>query len=317
MKILITGVGSTTGISVIKGLRKQNEFDVKIIGTDINQKEMIAGSSFCDSFYKVPKAIDKSYITTLLNICEKEKIQVLIPIIDPELLFISENKDKFKKIGVKVIVSEPETIRICNDKYLTFQFFKNNNIPTSNTFMANDIKNPDSLVFPVFVKPLDGISSKDAFMVNSLEELIIAERRIENLVVQEFLEGEEYTTDIIADFEGNIFAVVPRLRIKTKAGISYKGKTCHDDCLIKWGKQIAELLKIIGPANIQCMVSGDRVSYFEVNPRFSGSLPLTIAAGVNSPLWILKLLNGETQPDGLLPFKDITMTRYWEEKFYN
>jgi len=315
-KVIITGIGSTTGISVIKGFRKQNKFITKIVGTDINDKNMIAGSSFCDSFYTVPKAMDRNYISTLLDICEKEKVQVLIPIIDQELLIVAENKDEFNSRGVTVVISDPETIRICNNKYLTFKFLKDHGFPTANTLIANEIKDPDSLVYPIFVKPLDGISSINAFKVNTPEEFLIAKRKVQNLVVQEYLEGDEYTTDVMADFAGNIFAVVPRQRISTKAGISYKGKTCKDSRLMYLGKQIAESLKIIGPANIQCMVSRDIISYFEVNPRFSGSLPLTIAAGINTPLWILKLLNGETSPNGLLPFKDVIMTRYWEEIFY-
>ena len=51
VNILITGIGSTTAISVVKGLRQQKEISTKIVGVDINHRNEIAGSRFCDIFY--------------------------------------------------------------------------------------------------------------------------------------------------------------------------------------------------------------------------------------------------------------------------
>jgi carbamoyl-phosphate synthase large subunit len=314
--VLVTGVGATTGISVIKGFRQQDEFRVRVVGTDINPRDRIAGSSFCDIFYTVPPAVDATYIPVLMDICKKEGVQVLIPIIDPELLALAEHKEALAQLGVKVVVSDPKTVRICNDKYATFDFLKHHDIPTPETWLIDKITEPQALTYPLFVKPRDGVSSVNAFRVDSPEELMSAKKRVLNLVVQEYLEGKEYTTDVLADFEGCVFAVVPRQRLQTKDGISYKGQTCFDDELIHWGRRISEILNIRGPANIQCMVFGDRISYFEVNPRFSGSLPLTIAAGVNTPLWVLKLVCGAPSPHVYLPFQSMVMTRYWSEVFY-
>jgi carbamoyl-phosphate synthase large subunit len=279
---------------------------------------MIAGSAFCDAFHTVPLATDPDYIPVLLEICQREQVNVLIPIVDPELLAVAENRDKFSNIGVTAVISDAETVRICNDKYATFQFFRRHDIPFPETWLASEVTDLETLPYPVFVKPRDGVSSRNAFCVDTPKELEQAKNRVPNLVIQEFLEGEEYTTDIIADFAGRVFAVVPRQRLQTKAGISYKGRTCNDKRLINWGKHIGEALNIRGPANIQCKVSGEKIAYFEVNPRFSGSLPLTIASGVNSPLWVLKLISGESAPNSLIPFKDgLTMTRYWAEVFHN
>lgn len=313
--VLVTGVGSTTGISVIKGLRQQDRFKVRVVGTDINPSTSIAGSTFCDAFYTVPSALEHTYIPSLLKICLEEQVKVLIPIIDSELLVISENKSRFERNQVEVIVSSHSTIRICNDKIATAEFFMRNGIPTPKTWLVSDIIGSDVPKFPVFAKPRDGVSSKDAFRVNSYNELLWANDRISNLVIQEYLEGDEYTTDVFVNLDGHAIAVVPRQRLETKSGISYKGRTCHDQRLIRWGKIIAEKLDIRGPANIQCKVSGEKIAYFEVNPRFSGSLPLTISAGVNSPLLALRMSCGEKMPNELLPFDNVSMTRYWSEIF--
>lgn len=316
LTVLITGVGSTPAISVIKGLRRQDTSGIRIIGTDIHPRHFIAGSSFCDGFYTVPPADDQKYIPVLLEICLREQIEVLIPIIDPELLVLSESKERFANIGVMVVVSDPNTIRVCNDKYATAQFFRGHGIPTPDTWLCDDSHMVEKAHYPVFVKPRYGMSSRDAFRVDSPDELQRAHTRVPDLIVQSCLSGEEYTTDILADLNGEIIAVVPRLRMETRAGIIYKGRTCRDERLISWGHRISKALNIKGPANIQCFVSGDNISYFEVNPRFSAGLPLTIAAGINSPWWLLRLLAGERPEQELLPFKEIIMTRYWSEVFH-
>jgi carbamoyl-phosphate synthase large subunit len=315
--VLVTGVGATTGISVIKGLRQQQEFRVKVVGTDSNQANLIAGSSLCDVFHTVPLAADPNYLQSLLTICQRERVQLLIPIVDPEILVLTDNKEIFEKSGVQLVVSDPETVTICDDKYATVMFLKQHDIPTPWTMLAEEVADPKSLTYPVFMKPRHGVGSVNAMRVDSPQEFIWTKSRVSDMVVQEYLEGEEFTTDVLADFDGRVLAVVPRQRLETKSGISYKGRTCRDETLIHWGGLIAEVLNIRGPANIQCIVSKKMPIYFEVNPRFSGGLPLTIAAGVNGPWWTLKLMHGQKQPNGLLPFKEVVMTRYWMETFYH
>jgi len=314
--ILITSIGSTTGISVVKGLKKQNEFSILLVGTDINEYKLTAGSSWCDIFHKVPLAIEEDYIPVLLDICLKEKVDVLIPIHDSELVNLSDNTDPFKKIGVNVILSEHETVQLCNDKYETYKFLNYHRIPTPETRLADEIKQNEYLRFPAFVKPRKGLSSTDSFRVNSYQELTLAREKVKNLVVQEYLEGDEFTCDVIADFEGKVFSVVPRRRIEIKSGISYKGETCINEDLTNMSCKIVELLNLKGPSNIQYIISGNKIFCIEINPRFSGSLPLTIAAGVNGPHWIIKLINGENTPANLLPYNSLIMNRYWDEVNY-
>jgi carbamoyl-phosphate synthase large subunit len=314
--LLVTGVGSTTGLGVIKALREQQEFAVRIVGTDTNPRAAIAGSSFCDEFFTIPRCDHDDYVPTIEKICHAEKVELLVPIVDPELLVIARNRERLAAAGTRAIVSDARTIETCNDKFATFEFFRWNDIPTPQTWLAAGVGDGNSLKYPLFVKPRNGVSSIDAFRVDSAVELAGARSRISNLVVQENLVGDEYTIDVMCDFSGCAFASVPRRRIETRSGISYKGRTVSDPMLSAWGAKIAEIARIRGPANVQCKVENGRPSFFEINPRFSGSLPLTVAAGVNSPLWILKLAAGLAPPTGLLPYRELAMARYWSEVFY-
>lgn len=313
---LITGMGSTTAISVAKGLRSQTEKSVRIIGTDTHQRNEIAGSHFCDEFYRVPPANDPSYIPAVLDICKRESIQVMFPVIDAELEVLSPYRNLFKEIGVYIWVSEVNTINLCNDKYQTYLFFKQKNIPTPQTWLPKEVENRKDLPFPLIVKPVKGVSSRDVFRVDNTCELTQALGKVTEPIIQEYIMGEEFTIDVLADENSRILSIVPRERIEVRAGISYKGRTVRDENLICQSGAIAQALLVKGACNIQCRLRDGEPVFLEVNPRFSGALPLTIAAGVNIPLLLLKLALGETLDQVYYDFKEgVYMARYFEEVF--
>ena len=319
LNVLITGVGSTTALSVIKGLRQQNEFNVFIVGTDINEKEDIAGSKFCDKFFKVPLAVEEEdYIGTLVDMINSESIDLLIPIVDIELEVIARNRDIIEK-STYLLLSSYSTVMICNDKFRTYKFFNKLGIPTLKTILVNDFSNIKNLLahsgidVPLIAKPRKGVSSRDVYEIQNEEELFLI-KKVKDPVIQKKGRGQEYTIDVFCDGK-KLISAVPRKRIETRAGISYKGQTEKDEKLINYAKRIAEELDIKGPANIQCFKNDEEINFFEINPRFSGSLPLTIEAGVNTPLFALKMAT-EEEPKLVDNFKIVKMCRYWEEVFY-
>lgn len=318
VSVLVTGIGSTPAISVVKGLRQQNEIDVYIVGTDINNRYETAGSVFCDKFYKVPPAVDPDYISILLNICEKENIAVAFPIIDIELEVIASHIEAFRSRGVHVWVSDIDSVRVCNDKYHTYRFLLENGFPVPATWLPEEVnKEGVSLPYPLVIKPRDGRSSIDVFYVDNSLELQEALKKVKNPIIQEYIAGKEYTIDVVADMESRVLAVVPRERIEIKAGISYKGRTVKDDQLINLATEISLSLKIKGPCNLQCKLWKGKPKCFEINPRFSGTLPLTIAAGINSPLILIKQTLGIDSGQLNYSFQPgVYMARYWEEVFY-
>ena len=319
INVLITGVGSTTAISVIKGLKKQTKYIIKIIGTDIFGEYNIAGSKFCDKFFVVPLAIDESeYISELSKIVKSESIDIIIPIVDIELEVIAKNIKTFS--NTFVLLSSYDTVMKCNDKLKTYEFFNQLKIPTLKTLfledlddMNNEISN-SGIKYPFIAKPRKGVSSRNVYEIKNLSENVLI-RRIDDPIIQEKGYGEEYTIDLFGDGE-KLISAVPRKRIETRSGISYKGKTVKNRKLIKVSEKIYDELKFIGPANLQCFISDNKVKFFDINPRYSGSLPLTISAGINTVLFGLQLGIGQK----LEPFNDfneITMCRYWEEIFYD
>lgn len=303
-----------TGQSVIKGFRQQAELSVHLTTVDANL--MAAGRYFGDAFYQVPPACDPAFLSALLDIVDRQRIQLLIPIVDHEFEKLAENRDEFSQLGCRVAISPPKTVATCKEKDRTYRFFVENGIPTPRTWLPSELPAPSEICYPVFLKPRVGASSIDTHKVCDSAEFVFFRGRMRDMICQEFVHGEEYTIDVLADFEGKVIGVVPRHRMEMRVGISYKGITVRDPELIRMAKFIAERAGIIGPANIQCFRTAQGLVFFEINPRFSGTLPLTIAAGFNSPLILARLALGEKIDRPVDEFEDgLVILRFWDEVF--
>jgi carbamoyl-phosphate synthase large subunit len=135
--------------------------------------------------------------------------------------------------------------------------------------------------------------------------------------VQQFIEGQEFTLDVLADCGGRAICAVPRLRIETRDGEVSKGVTVRDPLLIEAGIRVAEALPgAFGPITVQCFLTAEGSMYFiEINPRFGGGFPLSAEAGANFPKWILEMILGR-KSTGFDDWQDgIAMLRY-DEAFF-
>jgi carbamoyl-phosphate synthase large subunit len=175
---------------------------------------------------------------------------------------------------------------------------------------------PHAVDLPAIVKPRSGSGSRGIRLVERIPELE-ALPRDGTLLVQEHLPGPEFSLDVLARSDGRVVGVVPRERLKVDSGIAVTGRTLHDDGLETFARKVAETIGLTTVANVQVKQDAAGVpALLEVNPRFPGTMPLTIAAGIDMPrLAIHEALGGEI-PDGPLPFEDIAMVRYFEERFF-
>lgn len=291
MRILFTGVGRR--IELLQAFRNAAlvlNKDLKIYGADM------AGTApalaFCDYTRKVVAMKDLGYIQNLLDICEADHIDLLIPTIDTDLLVLSENKEKFEAIGTRVMISDPDKIRICRDKNNTSQFFVDCGLHAP--MPVNNWKEYKS-GFPAFIKPKDGSSSINAFKVENEEELEVYAGQVEDYIVQPFVSGKEYTIDIFCDWNGNPISIVPRERLQVRAGEVLKTQICMDQTMIEESKSLCSAFKPCGPMTVQLIRDKDGTDWFiEINPRFGGGAPLSMKAGARSAEAVLQLLDGES-----------------------
>lgn len=248
---------------------------------------------FSDKNYIVPKIEKKEYIQKIIEICKLEDIRLIVPTIDTELLIMANNK-KFieKETNAKVLISNKKVIEICRNKINTNKFFEENGFGVPREIKLDDIKN-NKYKFPLFIKPFNGSSSINTFKINNEKELKFFIEYVKDPIIQEFIEGEEYTVDVFLDFEGNPITIVPRQRLAVRSGEILKGKIVKDREIIEEVRKLVAKLDAIGHITVQCMKTKKGIQFIEINPRFGGGAPMSIKSGANSPLNLYKLLRGE------------------------
>ena len=266
---------------------------------DLNLKSTVVGADcsdtapalyFADKMIILPRIDDPTYIDAIIESSKKERIKLIVPTIDTDLMLLSKRRDYiFEKSGAKVLISSEQVITICRDKIKTHYYLekKGFNVPK-----LYEIDN-QNIVFPVFIKPVDGSSSINAFKVNSKEELNNYLKLIKKPMIQEYISGEEYTVDVFLDFDSNIISIVPRLRIQVRGGEISKGKVVKHRLVIDEVMKFMKTLKPIGHITVQLILTDKGVKFIEINPRFGGGAPMSIQSGANSCKNLYKLLLNE------------------------
>jgi len=259
----------------------------QIFGTDIDP--LAAASNFVDFFHIVPPSNDKDFIPSIQNICKENDINLVFPLNDNDLEPLSLKKSILEQNERIVVISKIKSIDITSDKWSTYNFFKNCNIKTPNTWKPNEKNKSD---FPLIIKPRYGSAGKNVFKVYDQNELEFHIPRIKNPIIQELINGPEVTTDVICDFNGSIIGIVNRERLEVRWGEVAKGKTIFDKNVIKNCEKIVENLDIVGPITVQCILEHNDPLFIEINARYGGGAPLGFAAGVKSPHWYLSIASG-------------------------
>ena len=306
INILILSAGRRVElIKCFKEAAQELNISSKIVAADISNTA--PAIYFADSHYEIPRIGAEGYLEAIIDICQKESIKLVVPTIDTELMILSENKERIESnTKAKVLISEKKVIEICRNKKNTQQFFEKYGFGVPREILEDDIE----ITYPVFIKPLDGSSSVNTFKVNNEEELKFFRNYIKNPIVQEYMEGTEYTIDAFLDFDSNIISVVPRERIAVRAGEVIKGRIHKDKEIVDDVKRLLTVLKPIGQITIQCKKTIEGIKYIEINPRFGGGAPMSIKAGANSCKYLYRLLQGETL-DYIENYRDnITFLRF-------
>lgn len=289
MKILFTSVGRRVElIQSFINAAKQLKVTLDIFGADISTTA--PALFFCSKKVVSPRISHNDYIPFLINYCNENNIDALIPTIDTDLLILAENKDNFG--NTKVIISSPEKIRICRDKRLTATFFQNAGLKCPLPVDDFKLYVQD---FPAFIKPKDGSSSINAYKVSNATELKSLTQFVPDYIVQPYIEGTEFTVDAFCDFEGNPIFITPRIRLSVRSGEVLKTQICQDEKIIHETETILKYFKPCGPITIQLIreKSSGNDYFIEINPRFGGGAPLSMKAGADSSIAMIKLLRGE------------------------
>lgn len=296
VNILITCAGRRVElVKAFSRARKRLGIGGKTIACDIDATS--PALVFADEGRTLPQISDATYIDAIKALIKEFSVSLVIPVIDTELALLASRKEEiFLETGARVLVSSPHVVEICSDKTLTAEFFKKNSIPAPETFPIDENTDLSLLPYPLFIKPRRGSSSINAFRVSSPRELEFFLGYVPDPIVQKLVEGREFTVDCLLSLKSEIISIVPRERIKVRAGEILKGRIAMHPVILEESKRLLSLLGAIGPVTLQGFLSpGGSFLFTEINPRFGGGVPMSIAAGADSCAAIYRMVLGKEQ----------------------
>lgn len=306
VRVLVTGAGGAAGVAVIRALRQAGHF---VIAVDADANAV--GLHLADEGHAVPRFDHPTYLTALIRIATVFEAQALICTVAEEYQVLCAGVEFLEEAGLRTLMPSLDTVRTCINKWLFAQAMENAALPVPVTRLGTAEEVPG----PWVVKPRHGRGSRDVHVVTTKKELNAALALTPDPIVQTKVEGREFTADALVFPSGEVCGVAARWRRATKGGISTLGTTFDDHVVTDVVGRVLKAVGHVGPANVQGFVTDDgSVVIVEVNPRFSGGLPLSLYAGADLVGEYLRAIMGrEPRPDRLVAKPGVTMFRYFDE----
>lgn len=301
-------------VKLIKDFRESLGAESKLI---VAEKSIYSPARYvADKSYTVPSIKEKNYIDELLKICESEKINLILTLIDPEIELLSKNRKEFEKRGVLVITPDEKTAELCFDKYKMYQYLTQNGIKTPLTYgNIQDFKEAlekNEINFPVFVKPRTGSGSVGARKIANLVELENLCESDNSLIIQEYMDGIDLDADVYIDtISHKPVSIFSKKKISTTIGGANKTISFKDQKLFDFIKKIIPLFVFYGAIDMDFFYKNDEYYLSEINPRFGGAYLHAYGSGVDFIKLIQNNLNGIENKEVIGEYKEnIVMMMY-------
>jgi len=337
----MTGGGAPGAAGILHCLQQQPGFAITV--ADAN--EFAVGRYLHDDFITIPPAADPHFTDRLLAICKERRVDIVLPLVTKELLLLAEQKEHFASVGIKILVSPAAGLTVANNKAKLYEFLQWKGIAVPNFKVVQAVEEFEDAVTelgypgqPVCFKPsisngsrgfriLDpGINESDLLFLHKPNSTyityadavrILSQQAFPELLVSEYLPGEEYSVDCLAR-NGEAIVVVPRLRKKMINGISVEGEFVQHEAISDYCRRIIGELQLHGNIGIQVKASAQQeMLLLEINPRVQGTIVAGLGAGINLPvLAVLQEMDIPVSREALQVKWGTRFSRYWSEVFY-
>ncbi|MDQ1585490.1 MAG: carbamoyl-phosphate synthase large subunit [Actinomycetota bacterium] len=308
VRVLVTGAGGPAGIAVIRALRGRGHH---VVAVDADPTAV--GLRLADQQHVIPRFDDSHYLAALLRVATLTDVQALVCTVAEEYASLAGAADYLAEAGVRTLMPPLRAVDLCMDKWAFAQHMRDSGLPSP----ATGLDSAQGVAGPWIVKPRFGRGSRDVMVAQTRSQLATALRQVPDPIVQTQLTGREFTADVLVDVTGAVLGVAPRWRTETRGGISTKGTTFEDAEVTNVVSLVIKSVGLVGPANVQGFVTEDgAVAVHEVNARFSGGLPLTLAAGADMVEEYLRGVMGlPMRSERLVARPGVTMMRFFCEVF--
>ena len=336
--VLITACGNVYMPGTTASIRNNGERKIRLIGADMNHDDTIL--QMVDQYYQVPRGDDPNYAKVLLDICIKEHVDVVIPIMSAELVALAENEEMFRKAGVTLSISNLESLKIANNKLALFEYMKANDIPVPKFWMVNSVEDVDPAIehigVPVVFKTTEGSGSRGMRIIDpsksrfdilfhekptsayvTLQDFkeTLQEGDMPPMLAMEYLPGHEFTVDMLCD-NGKVLYNMCRRGLNVQTSIILDGVVEDKPEITNLCAQVAEKLKLTGNIGFDVKERADGTPVImECNPRATAGVSEFTASGVNLLYLNIKRCLGEPLPE-VTPKYGVIMKRRYQEMYW-
>ncbi|MCH9688242.1 MAG: ATP-grasp domain-containing protein [Deltaproteobacteria bacterium] len=309
VRVLVTGAGGPAGYGVLEALARSQP------GLVLHAGDMspLASGLYCvppEHRHVVPRGDAPEFFEHIVGVCRRHRIDLVIPTVDSEMVPIADGRAALFSEGARVASAASTPLRMCLDKYALSQALSDE-IPVGAFTLWRDTTDPLALSLPLIAKPRSGSGGRGIVKIDHVDQLLTLPRD-GSILLTEYLPGAEYSVDVFRTQAGEVLAAVPRERLRVDSGIAITARTLHDPELERYASRAVSAVGLVGVANVQFRRDRDGTpKLLEINPRFPGTMALTIAAGVDMPT--LAVLDAMNRPmPGALPFEEIAVVRRWQ-----
>lgn len=311
--ILLTGAGGPSAIAAMRAL-PQADFDFLLADLDPNAPGLYLVPD--ERRVLVPPGAHPEFVPFLTRVCAREQVDLVIPTVDSELVPLARAREALRAAGTELLLPPLAAVELCADKQRLLEAAAGV-VPVPWSQILDDGFDDARSPYPALVKPRHGSGSRGVRRIDEVGALAGVPRD-GTFVVQEYLPGVEYSVDVVADREGRIAAAVPRERLRIDSGIALLSRTVHEDAVEAAARRLAERLDLRFVANVQFRRdAAGTAKLLEVNPRVPGTLPITVASGVNLVLYAVASALGLPLPPLASPFREVAMARTYHETVFD
>ena len=337
--VMMSASGSQFAPGIIKCFKDNGEREIKVVGGDMSNDP--TNKYLVDKFYRVPAVKDPTYADVLLDICKKEKVDIFFPQMSAELPVLLENISRFDDAGIKVSITRNDSLYIANNKLKLFEFMKENNIPVSKFSVISSLNDFDKAIRevgypekPVCVKLTESSGARgvrviddsksryhifahekpDSFYISyeDMKKTLEDADEFPELMVMEYLSGDEYNVDLIAD-NGRVMYMAGRRNPVMVMSITQESVLEKNEEAYRIAEQIVEKLGLDGVIGIDYKFAEDgSCRLLEINPRIDATVSIFAAGGLNLPYLQVKHLLGEELPEVEVGYGTRLKRRYLE-----
>ena len=321
MNILILSAGSRC--KTLQYFREALNGDGSVVAAD--SSPLAPALHLADRRYVIPRVDAPDYLSTVLEICRAEQIDVCISLIDPELEVLALHADEFRAVGTTPMISSLEAVQRAFDKREMYHFCIEHGIPTPRTWTDTEVLRSDladgTAHFPLFAKPATGSASADIRTIKTHQQLtqVLGQNSDTDMIVQDFMDGEPIDVDVYIDMiTGEVVSLFAKKKLRMRAGTADKSVSFKDPALERFIIDFCKVAGLRGAVDIDLFATSEGYSLLEVNPRFGGVYPHAYECGVDFPSLLLRNVAGypnspivgEYEEDwAMLAYEDVVMAK--------